>query len=554
MRVSYCIWAIIALLAAPLGAQTPSELGPTRAYVVFLRGAPVGREEVSIRVDAAGTTIYSQGRTSAPVNTVVQYAELRYDPKGVPELLVVDEAIDGTPIAIRSSFAGGSAETRTSSQGKTASTTQKISADSIVIPSGLFAGFTALAPRLAKASFGAEFRLFIMPNAEVSARVAQISDEQMQTGASVFSVRRYELTVPNGGSDATIVVTTAADGSLLRVGIPGRSLDVLREDIAGANTRTQVFSNPGDQQARIPALGFNLAATITMPAGADPAAKLPAVILVSGQDAPDRDSIAAAVPAMSQLAGAIASAGFIAVRYDNRGTGQSGGRTESAALADYADDTRAVLKWLTSRKDVDPRRVAFVGHGGGAWIAMLAASREKRVAGLATLAGPASKGDQLILEQQKVQFDDTKASDADRAAKEALQKQIHAAVLTGKGWEQLPPEVRRQADTPWFRSLLAFDPATVIDDIEAPILIVHGDLDHEVPVAHAERLADLARKGKSESVSLVTIRGINHLLIPAFTGTVSEYATLNDHNVSKDLSSAVTGWLTKALPPPARGR
>jgi fermentation-respiration switch protein FrsA (DUF1100 family) len=553
MRISYCIWAIVALLAAPLGAQTPSELGPTRAYVVFLRGTPVGREEVSTRVDAAGTTIYSQGRITVPVNTVVQYAEVRYDPKGVPQLLVIDETIDNTPTTIRSSFEGGSAETRTSAQGKTATTTQKISPDSIVIPSGLFAGFTALAPRLAKASFGAEFRLSPVPNAEVTARVAKVSEEQMQTGASVFTVRRYELTIPDGGTDATIVVTTAADGSLLRVGIPGRSLDVLREDIAGANTRTQVFSNPGDQQVRIPALGFNLAATITMPSGADPAARLPAVILVSGQEAPDRDSLAAGVPAMSQLAGAIAGAGFIAVRYDNRGTGQSGGRTESATLTDYADDTRAVLKWLTARKDVDPKRVALVGHGGGAWIAMLAASREKKV-GLATLAGPASKGDQLILEQQKLQLDDTKVSEADRAAKEALQKQIQAAVLTGKGWEQLPADVRRQADTPWFRSVLAFDPATVIDDVEAPILIVHGDLDHEVPVAHAERLAGLAQKGKSESVSLVTIRGINHLLIPAFTGTVSEYAMLNDHNVSKELSSAVTGWLTKAFPPPARGR
>ena len=97
------------------------------------------------------------------------------------------------------------------------------------------------------------------------------------------------------------------------------------------------------------------------------------------------DSVATGVPAMSQLAGAFASAGFLAVRYDNRGSGQSGGRTEAAALADYAEDTRAVMKWLTSRKDVDPRRIAFVGHGVGAWIALFAASREKRVGGVAIL-------------------------------------------------------------------------------------------------------------------------------------------------------------------------
>src|SRR4030095_2110467 len=119
-------------------------------------------------------------------------------------LLVVDETIDNTPTTIRSSFEGGSAETRTSAQGKTATTTQKISPDSIVIPSGLFAGFPALAPRLGKASFGAEFRLFLVPNAEVTARVAKVSEEQMQTGASVFTVRRYALTGPDRGREGAV--------------------------------------------------------------------------------------------------------------------------------------------------------------------------------------------------------------------------------------------------------------------------------------------------------------------------------------------------------------
>ena len=34
----------------------------------------------------------------------------------------------------------------------------------------------------------------------------------------------------------------------------------------------------------------------------------------------------------------LADAGILVVRYDRRGGGQSGGRTETATLADYADD------------------------------------------------------------------------------------------------------------------------------------------------------------------------------------------------------------------------
>ena len=104
------------------------------------------------------------------------------------------------------------------------------------------------------------------------------------------------------------------------------------------------------------------------------------------------------------------------------------------------------------------------------------------------------------------------------------------------------------ADTPWFQSFLAYDPATVIDDIDAPILIVHGGLDRETPVAHAERLADLARKGESKSVEVVIVRGVNHVLLPALTGEVGEYQTLTDRNISNDVTSTVGGWLTRTMP------
>jgi hypothetical protein len=53
-------------------------------------------------------------------------------------------------------------------------------------------------------------------------------------------------------------------------------------------------------------------------------------------------------------------------------------------------------------------------------------------------------------------------------------------------------------------------------------------------------------------VDLVIVRGVNHLLAPAVTGNTSEYGTLTDRNVSKDVLTAVTGWLKKTLPAAAR--
>jgi hypothetical protein len=77
---------------------------------------------------------------------------------------------------------------------------------------------------------------------------------------------------------------------------------------------------------------------------------------------------------------------------------------------------------------------------------------------------------------------------------------------------------------------------------------VHGELDRQVPVAHVTRISELARKdGRSPAIEVVTVRGVNHLLVPATTGHTSEYASLPDRTLSRDVSTAVTTWLEKTF-------
>jgi pimeloyl-ACP methyl ester carboxylesterase len=347
-----------------------------------------------------------------------------------------------------------------------------------------------------------------------------------------------------------VSVTADDTGALLRVFIPSQAFDVVRDDLAGSTSRTQISSNPGDEPVIIPSLGFNLGATITRPqAGATPLpAKLPAAILLGGSGIGDRDGVAFGVPTLANMAGALAKAGIVAVRYDKRGNGQSGGRGESATLSDYAEDARVVFKWLSQRKDIDSKRIVLVGHSEGAWVALLAASREKKFAAVVAIAGPSSTGAELILEQQQAALALSNLQPAEREARVALQRQIHTAAMTGKGWEGVPENLRKQADTPWFQSVLAFDPANTIKNVRQPLLVVHGALDKQVPVAHAERLANLARTvGDSKTVELTLVRGVNHLLVPAVTGEIDEYAGLTDRTVSFEVTNVVNAWLAKTL-------
>jgi alpha-beta hydrolase superfamily lysophospholipase len=551
MRVFHCTWAILAILAAPGLAQAPGDAN----YLIFLRGTPIGREEMSIRSSPEGVTVSSHGSAAAPLSTVARNAELRYAPDGNPRSYSFEGSINGIDVSLNTTFANGTATTKGLEAGKPVTMTQPIPPKSVVLPSGLFSGFATLSARLTTASVGDVLSAYAIPGTEMPARVVSVSNERMQKSTSLFDVKRFELAFGSANDEVMVQVTSLPSGELVRVTIPSQALDVLREDIASVSSRADVYSNPGDQPVVIPAAGFNVGATLTMPrsvpdvSASGGGARRPAVVLVSSPDSLDRDSIASGVPAFGQLAGALADAGFVALRYDLRGTGQSGGRTESAGLADYAEDVRTLTKWLSSRKDIDPKRIALIGHDTGAWVALLAASKDKRVAATVSIAAPAAKGVDFVLEQQQLQLERMRTPAADRQAKIALQQRIDSAVLTGKGWEGIAPELRRRADTPWFQSVLAFDPGKVAHDVDEPILIVHGEVDREVPVAHANRLASAARKGDRDSVTVDIVPGVNHLLQNASTGSLAEYATLSGKGVSPDVVARVVGWLQRTLRP-----
>lgn len=555
MRSLNCTCLAAVVLAAPVmagqaPALQPGAPGAPTAFTVFFRGVPLGREEVTVRSDPSGVTIAGRSRLGAPFNLTLDRVEFRYAPDGTALSFLSEGSVNGGALTLQTTFANGTATTEGTQNGQPVAVSLPVTPDAIMLPNGIFAGYVALAQRLAGASERAAFRLYVLPQAEIGVRVEDIHQERMQVGPTIFSVRRYDLVFENPDGDLPVSLTATTDGGLVRVNVAAAGIDVVRTDIAAATSRTQVFTNAGEEAVTIPVTGFNLAGTLTKPVRA--AGRLPAVVILPASGIGDRDGFGLGPPIYGQLAGALAEAGFLVVRYDKRGFGQSGGRSESATLSDYADDARAVVRWLADRRDVNRDRIALVGHGEGAWIALLAAGRERRrVAAVASLAGAAATGESLLLEQQRRALDELDLPDAEREERIALQKQIHEAVRTGRGWEQIPAGMRRDADTPWFQSLLQFDPARALGEVRQPLLIVHGDLDRQIPVSHADILAGLARtQGRSPDIEVVIVKGVNHLLVPAMTGEVSEYAELQDATISVDVARALAGWLTKTVATP----
>ena len=536
------LFIVCLLRPSPAAAQSA-------IFYIFGQGQRIGSETVTVQVTDDGWKVTSTGAIAAPIALNTRHAEVTYDKAWHPRTLVVDALVKGKASTVKTTFTGTQAANDIVQEERHFQKTDTVDAQTIVMPNLIFGTYEALAARLSTASPGATFRVYVVPEAETSVTLGSVSTERVSAPGRTFEARKHALTFANPGGPLAVDLWT--DGPrLMRISIPGVGLEVIREDVATVASRTSSHyrANDVDVSIGVGSYGFKLAGTLSTPLGTAPATRLPAVVLIAGSGPLDRDETAHGIPIFAQLANALADAGFAVVRYDKRGVGQSGGRSEFATLNDYAEDAIAAVRFLEKRKDIDPKRIALVGHSEGAAVALLAARREGKVRAVALIAGIGTKGAELILEQQQYAFRAAKIPEAERASKVELQKKEQAAVLTGKGWEDVPADIRKQAESPWFASFLAFDPAPVISRLDQPIFVVHGALDTQVPPHHAEKLGALANaRKKAPKTEVVVLPGINHLLVPAKTGDVSEYGTLPDRTISPEVATKIAAWL-KALP------
>jgi len=541
-----------AVLALPMSvaAQQPAapalqETGATN-FAIFLRGVPIGTEQIAVNRVSSGWNITSTGRLAAPLDAVARRLQVRYSADWKPLELTLESTVRGQVQAIHTVIDGTTAKSDVVVGGQTTQKSDTVDPNALLLlPTNFFAPYEALAVRLRTAVAGTDIPVYIEPQASIRISVGESAEEQIQTTARLVIARRTHiaLVLPDGRLEADL--WTDDSGRMIRFSVPLQSIDVVREDIAAVSSRSVTISRPNDVQLRIPSNGFSLAATLSRP-GTASAPRLPAVVLVGGSGPTDRDGLVVGIPILGQIADALANAGFIVVRYDKRGIGQSGGRAEAATLNDYADDVRAAVKLLADRKDVDPKRITVIGHSEGGLVALIAASKDKRIASVGLLATPGTTYADVVLAQQKRALDRLTLTPEERQAKIDEQKKIHEAAITGKGLDQLPPAVRRSVDNVEYQSLLVTDPAKVMPTVRQPVLIVQGALDTQVEPGNADMLESVAKKRKnSPPVETMKVPGVNHLLVPATTGESAEYASLRDKHVSEAVTQAIVAWLNK---------
>jgi pimeloyl-ACP methyl ester carboxylesterase len=318
--------------------------------------------------------------------------------------------------------------------------------------------------------------------------------------------------------------------------------------------------------------GLTLAGTFTKPASGPSA--FAAVVLVSGSGPQDRDESVFGHRPFLVLSDFLTKNGVAVLRYDDRGTGKSGGKYQTATTEDFTSDAAAAAEYLRSRKDVQPGRIGLIGHSEGALIAPLVASKDKRVGFVVLLAGPGMRGDDLLVlqgkaiagamsatpdqieknaEEQKKCFAILKETPDAAAAAQKLRKALteFAATLTeeertktGMNDAIIDAQVS-QMNSPWFRFFISYDPLPALEKTSCPVLALWGEKDLQVPPRqNLPPVEQALKKGGNKNIVLKILPGLNHLFQDCETGSIAEYSRIEE-TVSPAALGIIGDWIKK---------
>ena len=312
------------------------------------------------------------------------------------------------------------------------------------------------------------------------------------------------------------------------------------------------------------AAGITLAATLTSPPGKG---QFPAVVLITGSGAHDRDESLMGHKPFLVLADYLTRKGVVVLRADKRGVAKSTGNFATATMVDFASDADAGVAYLKTRPEVDPRRIGLIGHSEGGVVAPMAAARNSDVAFVVMMAGSGVPGDE-ILAAQGILISEAAGTSHEEAEKNATEeRELLALVEHEKDDAALEKELRERlagkipdaqietqiktVTSPWFRQFIAYDPTTALRKVTCPVLAIDGEKDLQVP---PKQNLPVIRKTLAEAgnknYEVDELPGLNHLFQTAKTGGLGEYAEIEE-TMSPVAMEKIASWILSLPRTPA---
>lgn len=309
--------------------------------------------------------------------------------------------------------------------------------------------------------------------------------------------------------------------------------------------------------------GIKLAGTLTLPSRNE---KFPVVILVAGSGPNDRNEEIFEHKPFLVIADYLTKNGYAVLRFDKRGVAQSEGDYTTATVFDFANDTKAAVDYLKTRKEIDNKKIGVLGHSEGGQVAQIIASEDASLNFIILMASPGIKGNELLLLQTDLlaeamgvpEFTRTlnkkmnneiydiimKNDDKEVLIKELFNYYKSSSTLSQLGEEEINMQVQNSSSD-WIRAFLNFNPQDYLPKINCEVLAINGTKD--LQVTSVENLAGISKGlGMKGNLDIISYEGLNHLFQPATTGLPNEYGEIETTIEPKVLEDIVQ-WLNEKV-------
>ncbi len=350
--------------------------------------------------------------------------------------------------------------------------------------------------------------------------------------------------------NATPVANADALSNRLQFLRPGEPVTVAI-DRSGETVDVQIVpdeaAREGDLQAKVEYSAFagtkgKLRSIWSIPKGAS--SPRPAVLIVRGVGASPAD--APGNNPFRELAFQLARAGFITVRYDPEGVGDSQGLPNAAVDFDAeVADARAALEHLRQDPRVDPARITVIGQGTGGGVAAVLVAQDGKVAGLGVVGMIARPLMEYLLDsrRQQMALAGVPPGEIDDILHEHIA--IYASLLgsgripTSDPYGIVSPDGTLMGKTAAFwREYDKVNYSKLFEDLKVPVLNAIGEYDYVSTLADHRAIADALKARGEQGQVLVVLGGSDHDLRSfdsresAFAAYGSTSAPINDRAVA----------------------
>jgi hypothetical protein len=346
-----------------------------------------------------------------------------------------------------------------------------------------------------------------------------------------------------------------ANGRLERVEVPAQKLEFRRADEAIERFSIELPAPAAEatdldrEEVRIDYGNVSLAGTITRPRGAT--GTLPAIFLLSGSGGQDRNGVSSGIDlGTREILDRLTREGFLVLRVDDRGVGESTGPTDGLTFDCLVEDARQAVRYLQGRADVDASHISLIGHSEGGVSAPILVA-EMDLAALVLMAAPGRSIEELIREQLAYGKELQGAGEEEVAALDRAIVSFFAQIANEDeiDVQDLPPELRVFAGAEaWLRSHAKQDPAANLQRVRAPVLLLQGARDIQASAERdAKRLESALAEVEHPDFELVVFPELDHL----FKRTVGEGSSGLDYLKARPVDGAfldvLATWLGERL-------